>query len=262
MACKRLVATLTVRDGRVVKSYGYAGWRPAGDIFSALRNLDRWGADEILLLDISRRPTLDPTVLNAIARARIATPLAYGGGLRQTEDFMRLMDLGCDRFVVETLVFDSERRLERLADLVGRQALIGCVPLGRNPEGGWVPTLPFSSLRLSEGAVPANLAATLDLLCSSPVSEYLLIAAEAEGSAGAFPLELVVACSNLPDHSVIWFGGLDQASASACLAAPVTAAVALGHLFLEKEVALPLLRDALLLSSPAAPLRRVRILRR
>ena len=261
MASKRLIAALTVRHGRLVKSYGYTSDRPAGDLRTALRNLDRWSADEILVLDISRRPGLDPVVLEAIGRAEISTPLAYGGGIRSSDDVLRLMELGCDRFVVESLLFSPGRELEQLADLVGRQALIGSVPLRLGAVGEWAPALSPSSVpRL--GPVPATLDDTLDFLRSSPVSEYLLISAEAEGRAGTFPVELVAACSALPEHSVLWFGGLDQASAAACLAAPVTAAVALGNPFLEKELALPLLREALLRSRPPASLRRVRTLRK
>jgi imidazole glycerol-phosphate synthase subunit HisF len=141
MASKRLIATLTVRDGRLVKSYGYASTRPAGDLRTALRTLDRWSADEILVLDISRRPSLDPVVLDAIARAEISTPLAYGGGIRSPEDLLRLMELGCDRFVVESLLFAASPVLDQLCDLAGRQALIGCVPLRKNAGGIWAPSL-------------------------------------------------------------------------------------------------------------------------
>lgn len=261
MAYKRLIAALTVRDGRLVKSYGYNADRPAGDLRTALRNLDRWSADEILVLDISRRPGLDPDVLDAIARAGISTPLAYGGGIRCCNDLLRLMELGCDRFVVESLFFSPGGELERLAELVGRQALIGSVPLRLGAGGEWAPALPPTSAPRPD-TVPATRKATLDFLRRSPVSEYLLIAAEAEGRAGTFPVGLPAAFSELPEHSVIWFGGLDLASAAACLAAPVSAAVALGNPFLEKELALPLLREALLRSRPPAPLRRVRTLRR
>jgi hypothetical protein len=112
------------------------------------------------------------------------------------------------------------------------------------------------------GALPKTLEATFDLLRRSPVSEYLIVSAETEGFSGAFPLDLVAACSTLPERSVIWFGGLDSSSAAHCLAAPATAAVALGNPFLEKELALPLLRNVLLSRSPSAPLRRVRHLHR
>lgn len=258
-ASKRLLATLTVRHGRLVKSYGYAAWRPAGDLCSALRNLDRWAADEILVLDISRRPGLDPVVLEAIARAKISTPLAYGGGIRSREDLLRLMDLGCDRFVVETLLYTpaGQATLATLATLAGRQALVGAVPVRPSPAtpGDWLLASPQPDLP------PLALAEVVPLLLSSPVSEYLIISAASEGRPGAFPAGLTDAFSALPLQSALWFGGLDEPAALACLGHAATAGVALGHPFLEKELALPLLRAALLRAPSHPPLRRVRTVR-
>jgi imidazole glycerol-phosphate synthase subunit HisF len=261
MASRRLIAALTVRDGGLVKSYGYSYVRPAGDLRSALRNLDRWAADEILVLDISRRPGLDPVVLEAIERAEISTPLAYGGGIRTSHDLRRLMELGCDRFVVESLLLSDAPAVGHLADLAGRQALIGSLPVRRGPDGDWLPAFAPAIDRKAR-PLPRSLHAALELLRNSPTSEYLVIAADAEGRSGTFPPPLVSACESLPEQSVIWFGGLDAASAATCLRSPVTAAVALGNPFLEKELALPKLREAMLLSDSATPLRRVRTLRR
>lgn len=238
MASKRILGVLTVKNGRLVKSYGYAAWRPAGDLITALRNLDRWAADEIVVLDVSRRAAPDPAVLRQIGAARVSTPLAYGGGIRRAEDLARLMDLGCDRFVVESLLFDDPAALHRLAEVAGEQALIGSVPL--QPAGtGW------SVWRPGPAALVGHVEALVARLASLPVSEYLVTAVASEGRAGIFPAALPAALAGLPSRSVIWFGGLDAASAVACLRAPVTAAVAFGNPLHETELALPRFRAAL-----------------
>jgi cyclase len=236
MAFKRILGVLAVRDGRLVKSYGYRLWRPAGGLVTALRNLDRWGTDEIVLLDISRRTTLDPEVLQQIRTARVATPLAYGGGIRHVDDVSRLLDVGCDRFVVESLLFNAPETVHRLADLAGRQALIASLPLVKTGSGGpaiWRPDglLPFADWR--------------ERLCALPVSEYFVTAVETEGREGSFPKALPECLAGFPAGSVIWFGGLDLRSARACLALPETVGVAWGNLLHERELAVPLLRRRL-----------------
>lgn len=257
MASKRIIGVLTVKDGGLVKSYGYRDWRPAGGLVTALRNLDRWAADEIVVLDISRRGTLDPRVLQQIGAAGISTPLAYGGGIRSVGDLERLMDLGCDRFVVESLLFDDPATLGALADLAGRQALIGSVPLFATPAGWavWRPD-PGHGLAPPSGD-PAALQA---LLATLPVSEYLFTAVDSEGRAGFFPVSLAEQFRGLPVASAIWFGGLDVASAAACLREPATAAVAFGNVLHETELALPRLRMALRAEAGADSLREVRTL--
>ena len=235
MAFKRIIGVLTVRDGRLVKSYGYERWRPAGGLVTALRNLDSWGTDEIVVLDISRRAGLDSEILAEIKNARVTTPLAYGGGIRSAEDVHRLMDAGCDRFVLEHALFSTPELVHRLAELAGRQALIGSLPIltGENAPAIWRPETPLAWADWRE---------RLMLL---PVSEYFVTAVKTEGSEGAFPAELPALFAGWPAGSVIWFGGLDIPAAKACLSRPETVGVAWGTPLHERELALPQLRRRL-----------------
>ncbi len=253
MAYKRVIGVLTVQHARLVKSYGYAAWRPAGRLVSALRNLDRWAVDEIVVLDISRRAGLDPAVLRDIAVAKISTPLAYGGGIRSVADVRALMELGCDRFVVESLLFAEPMMLRALAEVTGRQALIGSLPL--KIEAGvislWRPDCEAHAAGSFE-----PLAVWRDLLLDSPVSEYLITSVPSEGRAGGFPLPLLDALDWLPDTSVIAFGGLDSTQGQQVLAHRRTAAVAYGNLNHEAELALPRFRlSAAPVASALRPIR-------
>lgn len=239
MAFKRIIGVLTVRDGCVVKSYGYASWRPAGRLTTALRNLDRWGADEIVVLDISRRAGLDAALLRQIADARIATPLAYGGGLREPSDLTRLMDAGCDRFVIESVLLDRPDTVHRFAEIVGRQALIGSLPVQVEASGHVALWRPASAPSL-------NLEGRIETLRASPVSEFLITDVRAEGSAGAFDPAWPDRLPWLPTGAAIWFGGLDATLATRCLPHVSTAAVAFGNRLHETELALPALRRTIL----------------
>lgn len=237
-----MVGVVAVREGIVVKSYGYRAWRPCGHLVSALRNLDRWAADEIVVLDISRRPAPDAEVLDQIRRARISTPLAYGGGIRGTADLSRLMDAGCDRFVIETLLLEDPRAAERLAEVAGRQALIGSLPVVLDGEGRTRVWRPGSdALPRLDGLAP--------VLQESVVSEFLVTDVAAEGRAGSFDPGWPERLPWLPAGSAIWFGGLDAAAAARCLGHSSTAAVAFGNPLHETELALPALRRAVLAAS-------------
>ncbi len=243
MCADRLIAMVCVRDGIVVRSNGYRRWRPAGRLRTALRNLDRWAADEIVVIDISRRDRPDPELADEVAAARISTPLCIGGGIRSASDVDGLLEAGADRFVVEELFLrDDLDELGRLVELVGRQAVIGSLPL-RGDGTVWAPD-PRTRV-----ATAAHLA---DRLRDELVSEVLVTSVDTEGTAGTFPVSLLDAVPGLPVGGVIWFGGLDAALATRCLGHPSTAAVAFGNLLHDTELALPRLRAELLARDPVS----------
>ena len=136
MAFKRLIAIVPVQNGQVVMSYGYTRHKPAGGLGSVLRNLDRWGVDEIVVMDISHGlEAPDFLLIEQIRRAAIRTPVAFGGGIRSAEHAVAAVAQGCDRVVVETLMWQAPGEVARISDAIGQQAVIGAVPVVYNDQG-------------------------------------------------------------------------------------------------------------------------------
>ena len=94
MIRKRLVGVVTVRDGWAVQSFGYRRYLPLGRPEVLVENLDRWGADEIVLQCIDRtRGNAGPdlALLERVSRRGLATPLIYGGGIRNAADAIAVL---------------------------------------------------------------------------------------------------------------------------------------------------------------------------
>ena len=70
MVKKRLVGVITVKDGWAVQSFGYERYLPLGRPEVIAENLDRWGADEILLQCIDRSTTSSMTKPGSVATFR------------------------------------------------------------------------------------------------------------------------------------------------------------------------------------------------
>jgi cyclase len=248
MAFKRIISTILVKDGMVVKSYGYRSWQPAGKLRSALQNLNRWQTDEILVIDISRRAGLDPEVLRDITSAGISTPLVYGGGIRTEEDIHRLLDVGCDRMVLESLALDEPDRIHEMANLVGSQALIGSLPFVTTPQG----------IHLWQD-VARGVGEILSHYETLPISEILLIDAAHEGFAGKGHAAIESCIDTFPgSKGIIWFGGLDESIATRLLRHHRTVAVAFGNVNFERELRVPATRKSIL-EREGSSLRRTRI---
>jgi cyclase len=257
MAYKRLVGVVAVKDGQVVKSYGYRFWRPAGRLRTALMNLDRWLVDEILILDISRRGSVDPVVVEEIRASRISTPLAYGGGIRSHEDVDSLLAAGCERFVLETMLFKFPERISNLADKVGAQALIACLPLVAFDGGCWQVDREYSA-RWGDSNPPRDVESFCQKCNDWPVAEVLAIDSANEGSAGRFSLLSPEGGHPFGElrKGIIWFGGIDSKQAVKLLELPATVAIGFGNLNFEREVAMRSLRQSVLRSQSGSTVRR------
>ncbi len=243
MAFERLIGLVAVRDGRAVKSYGYERWHPAGGIRSALLNLDRWGVDEIVLIDVSRRSHIDPRVAAELGRTRLATPLTYGGGIRTLEDVRAMLAVGVDRILIETLMWSAPDEITRIAGVIGGQAIVASLPISSTEDGQvsvWSPPGKASDRERS-------ITAWVERIGSLPCEEALVTDVRSEGHRGDFSLQLAARIGpalHRVGRPAIWFGGIDHASAKSLLTREDTTGVAVGNMLHEEELAIARLRSA------------------
>jgi len=205
---KRLVGVVTVRKGWAVQSFGYRQYLPLGRPELLVENLDRWGADEILLQCIDRsqhNAGPDLALLERVSRRGLATPLIYAGGVRNADDAIAVVKTGADRVCVDSVLHESPITLQTLAKKLGAQAIIASLPLSIAEVGEplW--------LDYRSGHQQVLTPEVVEFLDSGFVSEVLIIDWVHEGMPAAFDSGLVTRfpATNIP---LIAFGGLSEAS--------------------------------------------------
>jgi len=237
MIQKRLIGVVTVRDGWAVQSFGYSRYLPLGRPEILVENLDRWGADEILVQVIDRSTSgqgPDMALLERIGRRGLATPLIYAGGVRNAGDAIAAVATAADRVVVDALLHDDPAQVLKAGEQLGNQAVIGSLPLSM--EDGEVRWLDY---RTGESKPLSSV--LLELLASGSVSEALVIDWQHEGEPRGFNAALI---ETLPDNvPVIAFGGLSQPDQIArVLRSPRVAAAAVGNFLSYREHAMQAFR--------------------
>jgi len=138
---KRIIAAIIVKDGIAVQSFGYRNYQPLGDPITLAQNYARWGADEIVLLDISStrastQPKLD--LISCISEVTAGTPLIYGGGIQDIEQVGSVISAGADRLILDDCLLSNPNNIEKISKFIGRQALIAAIPIKVNGKfPGW-----------------------------------------------------------------------------------------------------------------------------
>lgn len=129
MLKKRIVATLVVRNGIVVQSCDFNRYKPVGNPTVAMKFLDDWGVDEIILLDISatkedRAPNV-AMVVDGAAHCRV--PLTVGGGVKTIEHVLQLMHSGADKVSINQAALIQPSFLAEIAKSFGSQCVVASI---------------------------------------------------------------------------------------------------------------------------------------
>lgn len=242
MLKKRLVTVVTIRNGWAVQSFGYQRYLPIGRPEVVVENLDRWGADEILLQCIDRSAGVfsgpDFLTLEKISKTGLSTPLIYAGGIRHDEDAVKAVHLGADRVMVDTLLWERPRSVESLSQQLGSQAVIANLPLRCEAE-----TLIWKNYRNGK-EIPLNVAA-FEQIPLEHISEFMITDFLNEGARDSFNVQ-IAQLFPVKDKPLILFGGISEPKQCRELfALNNIAALGIGNFLNYKEHALQMIREGL-----------------
>ena len=242
MLKKRLLGVVIVKDGWAVQSFGYRRYLPLGKPECLVENLDRWGADEILVLSIDRSVNNmgpDFELLKKLGKLGLGTPLIYGGGMRSLDDGMEVIRLGADRLVIDALMHDDIGIVHSLCQELGTQAVIGSMPVSiRHEKMDWLDYRDNTLITMADSIIES--------LNSGIVSELLLIDWQHEGYPNSFDQNLVDCASGLLNTPLIVFGGVsDPIQMKKLLLQPNISAIAVGNFLSYEEHAIQNLKKQL-----------------
>lgn len=240
MLKKRLIGVITVKNGLAVQSIGYQRYLPLGEPWVLAENLDRWGVDEILILSIDRSGQSegpDYQLLSSLAKAKLTTPLIYGGGIFNKNDARQVIHAGADRISLDAVLHDSPQAVREIADTLGVQALIGALPLNITEHGTqWYDYRKKESKGFSDELI--------QLFSDGIISEVLLIDWENEGRLNSFDEGII---ENIPFKvPQIVFGGISEyTQVDKLLSYKNVAAVSIGNFLTYKEHAAQKIKQSL-----------------
>ena len=203
MITKRIIPSLDVKNGRVVKGVNFQGLNDVSSPVELARYYSENGADELVFYDITASAegrSLFTDILKKAA-AEIFIPLTVGGGINTVDDFDRVLKCGADKVSVNSGAIKNPSLIKEAAKKYGDQCVVLSVDVkrvdgkftvfgrgGRDNTG--IDAIEWIKKCVSDGA-----------------GEIVVNSIDTDGVKGGFDLEMLQAVCDVVSVPVIASGG-------------------------------------------------------
>ena len=236
---KRLIPCIFLKNGMIVRSEDFKIHQIIGNPINQVKRFSDWAVDEIIYIDISESNKYDNRrddhkiktsnskldLLSEISK-NIFVPLAFGGGIRTTDDIQRVLQMGADKVVLNSGMFFDDLLLIQAAEIFGSQALVACVDYKDN----------FVYFEHGMNKSEHTVAQWCDILEKNGIGEILLNDISRDGKSIGYDLKTISMVVNMVNIPVIALGGAgDYYDFVECFEESDPSAVAAGNIFHFKE---------------------------
>ncbi len=130
MLTKRIIACLdcdlSINKGRVVKGVKFKKLKYAGDPPTLAKKYYDAGIDELVFLDVTASYERRETMVHVVKKTakNVFMPLTVGGGIREPQDFVKMLKAGADKCSINTAAIKNPDLINNAAKIVGNQAVV------------------------------------------------------------------------------------------------------------------------------------------
>jgi len=209
MLKQRIVGVLLVRGGIVVQSIGFKKYLPVGKPAIAVEHFNRWGVDEIAMIDISPENAGGTALHQMIADVApyCLVPLAVGGGIRTIEQVHDVIRTGADRVILTTATYETPKLITTAAERFGSQAIIGGIDVRPDAAGHYGAYVDYGHRKVD--LTPTALAKRAE---EYGAGEILIQGMHRDGSKQGYDLGIVAEICTAVSVPVITLGGVGAPS--------------------------------------------------
>lgn len=203
MVLKRIMPCLLVKEKRLVKTINFQNPSYVGDPINAVKIYNDKEVDELVLLDInaSKEDTKIDYELVTDFAAECFMPLAYGGGVKKLEDFRSLYNLGVEKVIVNTLLFDNPTVVKEAVSNYGSQSVVASIDVIRNNKDE------YEVFSHSKRKNERSLTDFVDYVISLGIGEIVLTSVNQDGTWKGYDRELIDVINKNVDIPIIANGG-------------------------------------------------------
>jgi len=200
---KRIIPCLDIKDGKVVKGVNFVDLTDIGDPVEIARRYESQSADEIVFLDITATHEWRDTHYDMIEQAArgLTIPLTVGGGLKNVDDFHKILSCGASKVSVNSAAVANPELIREASIQFGKEHVVVAIDAKKTEDGFKVFV---NGGRENTGLDLVEWAKKCEALGAG---EILLTSMDGDGTQGGYDIEMtkaVVECVSIP---VIASGG-------------------------------------------------------
>lgn len=200
----RLIPTLLIKDGRMIKTKQFGSFRDVGNPRTVAKVYDAQKADELILLDITatdEKRTLLFDIISAVAEECLM-PLTVGGGVTTIEDAREILIKGADKVAINTGAVENPELITSIANKFGRSTVVVSIDFKKNDKNS---NEVFTHRgKIATGLTPLAWAQEAE---RRGAGEILLTSIDREGTMIGYDLEAIREVADAVSIPVIASGG-------------------------------------------------------
>jgi len=224
----RLIPSLLLKNGGLVKTTKFANPKYIGDPINAIRVFNTKEVDELMVVDIdASKLNQEPNyALIEQFASECFMPLCYGGGIRTVEQASKIFKLGVEKVSIQTAAIEDLNLVRKLSERFGSQSIVVSVDVKRD----WMhkPHLFQSSTGKNSSL---NWLSFIKNAVEAGAGEILLNAVDKDGTLQGPDLNLIQLASKEISAPLIAIGGISSLQDVKAAVSSGASAVAAGAFF-------------------------------
>jgi len=202
---KRIIPTLLISNGKLVKTVNFGNKIYVGDPINAIKIFNDKEVDELILIDIDASKTKSQINYKLVedCASECFMPLCYGGGIKNIDDATHLFSLGIEKICIQSSYFKDSNLLTELSSKYGSQAIVISIDLKKNIFGN------YNIINSSNGSViKKKLNDLLSELTELGAGEILMNVINKDGKMSGMDLEMINKIASNTSLPLIALGGV------------------------------------------------------
>ena len=201
----RIIPTLLLKDGRMVKTKQFGLYRDVGSPRTIAKVYDAQKADELIFLDITATQENRHFLLDTVTTVaeECFMPLTAGGGIKTVPQAREILQHGADKIAINSAAIEHPKFITELSQTFGKSTVIVSIDFKENLEGR---KEVFShSGTVATGLDPVAWAQEVE---RRGAGEILLTSIDREGTMTGYDLDMIRAVVDAISIPVIASGGV------------------------------------------------------